>query len=107
MRGGLGITDVSELIRFYSFSDSVWFLTLSTIARTGLSYVIGLIPGTLLLTKYTWAVSTPQPTDIAMAMIGRLVRAKSNLRTRICFRARMSLQSKPARDALKAAENAP
>lgn len=52
-------------------------------------------------------MSTVNPTTIVIAIIGKLTRANSSPPTRICFLARISRHSIPARDALNAKLKAP
>lgn len=66
-----------------------------------------LLYGVLSLTMYTSPTRIVHPTAIAMAMIGRFTRANSRRLTWICFLDRISRQSRPAKEALKAVLNAP
>ena len=59
------------------------------------------------LIMYTSAMRATQPTVMAIAMMGRFTLANSSLRTCMCFLPRISRQSSPASDALKAVLKAP
>lgn len=59
------------------------------------------------LVIYTCPINTTHPTTIAIVIMGKFVTAKSRLLTKMCFLAKMSLHSMPAREALKAVLKAP
>lgn len=60
-----------------------------------------------LLIMYTSPMRMTEPIIMDMAMMGKLTRANSSCRTLMCFLARISRQSMPANDALKAVLKAP
>ena len=66
----------------------------------------GLYPAVPLVSQ-TWPTSTAHEMPIVKAMILKFTLANSDARTTMCFLARISRQSMPAKDAEKAVLNAP